>query len=138
MREVTKEMIQDYKIRKLGYDFMGYAVNSRSPLSFHHLIIAHRNSRKMGIGEGYLRWNGAILVQNTSHDYLHVIERLDDDIFFLITSEMIEENMRGKLDVDSIRRIHGLLDYFEREHINDRNSKGKRLIKDLYVNRPKF
>ena len=44
---------------------------NKNNLSFHHLIIPHRDCRTLGLGEGYLEWNGAILNQNTSHDYLH-------------------------------------------------------------------
>lgn len=138
MREVTKLMINEFKLKKLGYDFMGYKIDKKNSLSFHHLIISHKDSQMMGIGEGYLKWNGAILVQDTSHDYLHLIERIDNDVFYLITNEMIDMNSKGYLDSSNIRKIHALLDYFERKHINDKNSKGKRLIKDIYMQRLKF
>lgn len=54
MREVTKEMIKIYNIKKLGYDFMGYTFCKTNELSFHHLIIPHRDCKKQGLGEGYL------------------------------------------------------------------------------------
>ena len=133
MREVTKLMIKDFKIMKLGYDFMGYKVNRTKDLSFHHLIIPHRESKAYGIGEGYLYWNGAILRQNTSHDYLHTIEKIDPDIFYELTSEMIDENIKGRLDIDNLKRIHDLLLYFEREHDHDTSKKGKLLIKREFV-----
>ena len=133
MREVTKLMIKDFKIMKLGYDFMGYKVNRTKDLSFHHLIIPHRESKTYGIGEGYLYWNGAILRQNTSHDYAHVIEKIDPDIFCELTSEMIDENIKGRLDIDNLKRIHDLLLYFEREHDHDKTKKGKLLIKREFV-----
>lgn len=133
MREVTKLMIKDFKIMKLGYDFMGYKVNRTKDLSFHHLIIPHRESKAYGIGEGYLYWNGAILRQNTSHDYLHIIEKIDPDIFYELTSEMIDENIKGRLDIDNLKRIHDLLLYFEREHDHDTSKKGKLLIKREFV-----
>ena len=133
MREVTKLMIKDFKIMKLGYDFMGYKVNRTKDLSFHHLIIPHRESKSYGLGEGYLYWNGAILRQNTSHDYLHLIENIDPDIFYELTSEMIDENIKGRLDIDNLKRIHDLLLYFEREHDHDTSKKGKLLIKREFV-----
>ena len=133
MREVTKLMIKDFKIMKLGYDFMGYKVNRTKDLSFHHLIIPHRESKAYGLGEGYLYWNGAILRQNTSHDYLHLIENIDPDIFYELTSEMIDENIKGRLDIDNLKRIHDLLLYFEREHDHDTSKKGKLLIKREFV-----
>ena len=133
MREVTKIMVNDFKIMKLGYDFLGYKVNRKQDLSFHHLIIPRRHCKEAGLGEGYLYWNGAILRQNTSHDYLHLIENIDPDIFYELTSEMIDENIKGRLDIDNLKRIHDLLLYFEREHDHDTSKKGKLLIKREFV-----
>ena len=133
MKEITKIMINDFKIMKLGYDFLGYKVNRKQDLSFHHLIIQRRHCKEAGLGEGYLYWNGAILRQNTSHDYLHLIENIDPDIFYELTSEMIDENIKGRLDTDNLKRIHDLLLYFEREHDHDTSKKGKLLIKREFV-----
>ena len=133
MKEITKIMVNDFKIMKLGYDFLGYKVNRKQDLSFHHLIIQRRHCKEAGLGEGYLYWNGAILRQNTSHDYLHIIEKIDPDIFYELTSEMIDENIKGRLDIDNLKRIHDLLLYFEREHDHDASKKGKLLIKREFV-----
>ena len=133
MKEITKIMINDFKIMKLGYDFLGYKVNRKQDLSYHHLIIPRRHCKEAGLGEGYLYWNGAILRQNTSHDYLHLIENIDPDIFYELTSEMIDENIKGRLDIDNLKRIHDLLLYFEREHDHDTSKKGKLLIKREFV-----
>lgn len=133
MREITKIMVNDFKIMKLGMDFMGYHVNRKQDLSYHHLIIQRRHCKEAGLGEGYLYWNGAILRQNTSHDYLHIIEKIDPDIFYELTSEMIDENIKGRLDIDNLKRIHDLLLYFEREHDHDTSKKGKLLIKREFV-----
>lgn len=133
MKEITKIMVNDFKIMKLGMDFMGYHVNRKQDLSFHHLIIPRRHCKEAGLGEGYLYWNGAILRQNTSHDYLHLIENIAPDIFYELTSEMIDENIKGRLDIDNLKRIHDLLLYFEREHDHDTSKKGKLLIKREFV-----
>ena len=133
MKEITKIMVNDFKIMKLGMDFMGYHVNRKQDLSYHHLIIPRRHCKEAGLGEGYLYWNGAILRQNTSHDYLHIIEKIDPDIFCELTSEMIDENIKGRLDIDNLKRIHDLLLYFEREHDHDTSKKGKLLIKREFV-----
>lgn len=133
MKEITKIMINDFKIMKLGYDFLGYKVNRKQDLSYHHLIIPRRHCKEAGLGEGYLYWNGAILRQNTSHDYLHIVEKIDPDIFYELTSEMIDENIKGRLDIDNLKRIHDLLLYFEREHDHDTSKKGKLLIKREFV-----
>lgn len=138
MREITKLMINQFRIMKLGYDFMGYKVDKKSSLSFHHLIVPRRLCSQNGLGEGYLWWNGAILRQDTSHDYLHLIEAKDYDIFLAITSEMIDENIKGYLDIDNLKKINELLKIFEREYCSDRSKKGKLLIKDSYLKRIKL
>lgn len=133
MKPITKEMIKIYNIKKLKYDFMGYKIDRMQSLSFHHLIIPHKDSRAKGIGDGYLLWNGALLVQDTSHDYLHIIEAIDREIFLAITQQMIEENQLGKLDIKNLKRIRDLLLYFEKEHSSIKNKKGKLLIKQKYI-----
>lgn len=133
MREITREMIKLYNIKKLGYDFMGYTFNRPEELSFHHLIIPHRDCKRKGLGEGYLMWNGAILKQETSHEYLHTIELYDRELFLRITKYMIEENQNRKIDIDNLKRIRDLLLYFEAEHQYDKNKKGKSLIKRKYI-----
>lgn len=127
MKEVTKIMCHDYKICKLGYDFAGYTFTNKKQLSAHHLIIPARNGGKL------VRSNIAILRQNTSHDYLHLIERLDYDMFLAITSEMIDENISGRLDIDNLRRIRDVLNCFEREYKRKEDKHGKRLIKREYM-----
>ena len=139
MKEITKIMVNDFKIMKLGYDFLGYKVNRKQDLSYHHLIIPRRHCKGAGLGEGYLYWNGAILRQNTSHNYLHIIENIDPEIFCLITSEMIDENIKRKIDIDNLKRIKDLLIYFEKEHDHDITKSGKLLIKREFVtSRVKF
>ena len=133
MKNITEQMIKDFKIMKLGFDFMGYKVDKKQSLSFHHLIIPHRESKNYGIGDGYLYWNGAILRQNTSHDYFHLIEAKDHDLFLAITSEMIDQNIKGYLDKQNLIYIRDCLLIFEREHCYDRNKKGKLLIKEEFI-----
>ena len=105
----------------------------------YHFIIwlfleeTRRNCTRLGLGDGYYKWNGAILVQETSHEYLHIIENKDYDMFLAITSEMIDENIKERLDRDNLLRIRNILIQFEREHCSDRNKKGKSLIKEEYV-----
>ena len=109
MKTVTREMVRLYNLRKLGYDFMGYNIHNVEKLSFHHLIVPKRDCKAQGLGDGYYKWNGAILVQETSHDYLHIIERIDRDMFLEITKLMIEQNKNEKLDLESLKRIREIL-----------------------------
>ena len=127
MKPITREMIKMYKLNKLGFDFIGYKFNRSEQLSYHHNVIAKRNG-----GLETIR-NGAILVRDTSHDYIHVIERIDPEIFYLITSEMLDENLKGKIDIENLRKIRDLLLYFENDHTHERNKKGKLLIKKEYL-----
>lgn len=129
MKEITKIMIHDYNLKKLKYDFMGYTFKLEKELSFHHLLIPNRK------GGPVTKWNGSILVMNTAHSYLHRIESRDEEIFSLITSEILDENIKGKIDIENLKRIRDLLEYFEKEHCNDRTSKGKPLIKEEYIRR---
>ena len=131
MKEITRQMIKIYNIK--DFDFMGYDIKQKESLSFHHLIIPHRESQHYGIGNGYVMLNGEILVQETSHEYLHIIESRDYEIFCRITSEMIDQNLMGKLNVDNLKKIKGLLLYFEHEYKGITNSKGKQLIKREYT-----
>lgn len=133
MREITSNMIEDFHINKLGYDFMGYKFKNPRELSFHHLIVAKQYCDSLGLGDGYYKWNGAILKRSTSHDYLHLIQRVDDDIFLAITSEMIDENIKGELSVQNLRRIRDLLLYFENRYKERENKKGRKLIKKEYI-----
>lgn len=131
MKEITGQMVKIYNIKY--FDFMGYDIKRKESLSFHHLIVARRYCKQQGLGEGYYLWNGAILVQNTSHDYLHTIEHIDYDVFCALSSEMIDMNIKGCLDIQNLRQIKDILLYFEREHDRDRNKKGRLLIKQEYT-----
>lgn len=132
MRKVTREMIKDYDLKKKGYDFMGYTFDTINELSFHHLIVPKRESRKKGIGEGYIKWNGALLNQDTSHPYLHTIERIDRELFLEITKEMIEENLKGEINIENLKRIREMLLWFEAHYDDMYTSHGIKVIKPEY------
>ena len=46
---------------------------------------------------------------------------------------MIQENQNQKIDIDNLKRIRELLLYFEAEHLDDTNKKGKKLIRKNYI-----
>ena len=134
MRAITIQMINDFKLKKLKYDFAGYTFDRTNQLSFHHLIIPKRECIRLHIpSEGYIYQNGAILRQNTSHDYLHTIENYDYDRFLAITSELIHENILGEPSTENLRRIRDILISFEREYSNERSKSGNLIIKESYV-----
>ena len=132
MRQVVKDMIEIYDIKNLKYDFMGYTFNNLQELSFHHLVVPKRDCRKEGLGNGFLIWNGAILKQDTSHDYLHLIERINRELFLRITKYMIEENRNEKIDIDNLKRIREVLLLFEDMYSKETDRNGKKLIKSAY------
>lgn len=129
MHKVTKFMIKEYKIRQLGYDFMGYKLKRGDIYSFHHLIVSKSK------GGPYEPWNGAVLCESTSHTYLHVIEWKNYDMFCAITSEMIDMNVRGHLDTSNIKRIDDILTRFEIEYCSAVTLTGKQLIREEYTKR---
>ena len=130
-------MIERYKIKKLKYDFMGYEFERSKELSFHHLIIPKRDCKNRK-NLGFEEWNGAILVQDTAHEYLHKIEVYDRDIFLEITSEMVDENIKGRLDIDNLKRINMLLKCFEKEYLGKTARNGKEIIKEEYIDNRKL
>ena len=79
--------------------------------------------------------NGAILCGKSAHPYLHLIEYYDYDRFLAITSEMIDQNIKGRLDFQNILYIYDILEGFEREFSGVRNKKGKEIIKEEYTKR---
>lgn len=126
MKEITITMINLFKIEEV--DFMGYSIN-KSTLSYHHLIVPRR------LGGPETIDNGAILNRLTSHPYLHIIENRDPEIFFLVTSEMVDENIKRKIDLENLRKINDLLNTFESEFCSSLTRKGKPLIKEEYTKR---
>ena len=116
-------MIDEYNLKKLGYDFMGFRFKRVNELSFHHLLIPHRDCKKVE-ADGYVKWNGAILVQDTSHEYLHLIERYDRDRFEYITERMRIMNVNGELDPYNLERIEHALRVFETQYRSLENKKG--------------
>jgi hypothetical protein len=127
-------MIKEFQINKLKYDFMGYTFNRYEELSFHHLIVPKRDCKAQGLGDGYLFWNGAILKQDTSHDYLHIIERIDRKSFLQITDIMVLENKQREIDIDSLKRIREILLKFEYRYQKERTKSGQKVLKRTYIN----
>ena len=132
MNEAKKELINKMNLSKLGYDFMGYTFQNIDNLDFHHLIIARKDCVKMGIDRGYYSWNGALLTRDTSHRYLHFIEKIDREIFCLITRQMIEENLGGKITIEHLKKIREYLLYFEDKHQKEIEIKSPKIIKPTY------
>lgn len=131
MKDITKTMVREYKIKELGYDFMGYYCQTGDIITFHHTILPKR--------EGGLerKENGSILY-STPHYYIHTIEEYEKEAFAYITMEIMQMNLKGYLDPTNIKRIHDTLLWFESQYGEEKTTKGKLLIKDSFRNRIKF
>lgn len=123
---ITKVMMEKFNITDL--DFMGYSLKMDNA-SYHHLVIPRRNNGCKSL------LNGAVLNKETSHPYLHLIEKNDYELFYLITKVMINEVRLGRLDEKYLKQIDDYLNVFEKEHSGDCTTLGNPLIKEEYVNR---
>ena len=136
MREAKRALIEKFELEKLKYDFMGYKYSDVEDLSFHHLIFSNSFCTSEGIEDkGYTECNGVILKRDTSHDYLHIVERYDLDMFYAITSEMLDEKIKGYLDFYNFKKIDDILNNFECEYSGKTNKKGTPIIKEEYTRR---
>lgn len=123
---VKKEMLKIYKpISNL--DWMNYKLIKKD-ITFHHIV-----KREYGGKEEIS--NGALLMP-VAHQYLHIIEYKDietynaiNKIFKYINNQQCEPT-REQREI-----IEYLLKQFEYEHIEDKTSKGKNLIKYKYLER---
>lgn len=127
MREVSKQIIDDYRLRKFKIEFMGFYFNTINDLSFHHYLVARRDCKDKGLGDGYTYENG-VMLETHSHQLLHNIENIDTDIFYAITSHFLNMKIKEALTKEDLLAIQDMLTYFIREHDRDRNSKGKLII----------
>ncbi len=107
---------------------MGYSFKNINELSYHHNLL----EKQYGGKETFE--NGAILNQKTSHNYLHLIEQYEPEMYIKIIYEMMDENLRG-IQKENLKEINKTLIQFEEMYKNTKNSKGKRIIKREYLER---
>lgn len=126
MKPITNLMVNMYNLKKI--DFMGYKVSKDNPYTFHHLL-------KRCHGGIETIENGAILTKY-SHEYLHIVESRDLELYNYINNvlKQINEQKHEPL-LRQILAIDYLLKLFEHDHMNDRSSKNKALIKREYLRR---
>ena len=125
MKGITREMIRIYKPK--GIDWMGYDINSIRDLTYHHI-------QKKEHGGPFTFDNGALLRGDTSHEYLHIIEYNDLDMYLYINNILKQINdQRARPTKQQLLAIRDVLLQFEREHDTETNSKGKLLIKQQYI-----
>lgn len=111
------------------FDWLGYKVSRNNPFTFHHI-------QKKEHGGLYTYNNGAILTGGvgSSHEYLHIIEVKDYDLFVYLNNLLKAINdQRSMPTLNQLKAIRSILLQFEREHLSDRTKKGKLLIKPSYI-----
>lgn len=129
MRKKLKRIMRVYKIHILGYDMMGYTVEDIEDLSYHHLLVPKR----YGGPEAF--WNGAVLNRLTSHDYLHLIEKFEPDMFYAITKELNEERKAKAIKLENLKRIREILLQFEQEHRYEHTEHGKLIVREDFIDK---
>ena len=109
-------------------DWLNYRIVRKSDLTFHHI-------QKRCDGGKEVIENGALLLP-VPHQYLHLIEYRDKDIYIAI-NKIFEYINRQKHEPTEEQRlmIEYLLRSFEDNHRWDKGSKGKLLIKHKYLDR---
>lgn len=126
MRPIVKEMLKIYQIKP--YDFMGYKMTKENPYTYHHI-------KKRCDGGLETIENGAILTLN-AHEYLNVIELKGIKTYYALNEMFRIINQQGYAPtIEQYQIIDTMLRLFEEEHIKDKNSKGKLLIKQKYLKR---
>jgi hypothetical protein len=127
MSKATIEMLKIYKPYS-HLDWLNYKIVRNNDLTFHH-IIKRENGGTKDIT------NGALLIP-ISHQYLHLIEYKDINTYIAINKIFkIVNNQLAEPTEDQRQILEYLLQDFEYKHRNDKNSKGKLLIKNEYKKR---
>ena len=126
MKTITKAMIKIYK--PLNYDWLNYRITQSNPLTFHHI--------KKRVDGGKEEISNGALITETGHQYLHLIECRELDTYILLNKifKMINEQQSAPTE-EQRALIEYLLREFEAIHKNDKNSKGKTLIRYKYLRR---
>lgn len=95
-------------------------------MTAHHIV-----KREDG---GLLRIDNIAPLMDVAHSYLHIIEYKDIETYNAINKIFKYVNSQGyEPTLEQREIIEYLLTQFEKKHIEDRNSKGERLIKDKYL-----
>ena len=111
-----------------GLDWMNYKL-VRKDITFHHIIKRSAGGRR-DID------NGALLMGNSAHPYLHIIEYKDIETYNALNKIFKFINQQKHEPTTEQREIiEYLLQEFENKHRLDKSSKVKLLIKHRYLER---
>ena len=126
----AKEMIK-YYYPYSGLDWLNYQIQDMekfSDITYHHIIAKRLHSKKD-------MKNGALLV-NVSHQYLHLIEKIEIATFEDLNKILKDINTQKREPYQWQREdIEGIFQGFEDRHRWDKNKEGEVLIKKKYLKR---
>lgn len=129
MEKVLKQAIKFYK--KPTLDWLNYEVTRSNYLTFHHIVKKCDGGKKLLANCALLTLNG--------HNYLHLIEdrekyRYDylNNLFYSFYLQGYAPTLEQRIAVELI------LEEFERVHMQDKNAKGRYLIRTRYLDRVDF
>lgn len=127
MGSITNKLFNDFELYKLGYDFMGYTFDDKKQISYHHIQPRHYKGKTT-------YKNGALLVRETSHNYIHIIEEYEFQLFIELSQELIAEHKDG-ITKDHLLAIRQMLEYFEGRYKDMYTKRGVLIVKDEYIRR---
>lgn len=124
MKDILKIMVNEYNLK--GIDFMGYHLERKNPYTYHHIV-------KRCHGGGKTLENGAVLTK-IAHEYLHIVESREWKLYVELNMVLKEINEQHYRPTErQLLAIDYMLSMFEKEHEEDKTSKGKILIKRQYI-----
>lgn len=111
-------------------DWLGYKLNKENYFVFHHI---HKREH----GGKLIIDNGAILCGGeSSHQYLHVIECKDYELFVYLNNMLKNINSQREMpSKQQLLAIDSVFKQFEREYCGYKTKRGKYLIKEEYTER---
>lgn len=127
MTKLKTKIYDNFKLQKLGVDFMGYEFEAKKELTYHHI-------QPKNYGGQTTYKNGALLIR-PSHNYIHTIEAFDFKLFLELSQELKKEHAQGEITKDRLITIAQMLSYFESKYANSYTRNGSPLIKDEFTRR---
>lgn len=127
MGSLTNRLFYEFELHKLGYDFMGYTFDDKKEISYHHIQPRHYKGKTT-------YENGALLNRNTSHNYIHIIEEYEFQLFIELSQELIAEHKDG-ITKEHLLAIRQMLEFFEQKYKEQYTKRGILIVKEEYVRR---
>lgn len=129
MTKLKSKIYNNFDLRNLGTDFMGYYFETQKELTYHHIL-------PKNLGGKTTYGNGALLIR-TSHNYIHLIENTDFKLFMEISQELVREHRAGEITQENITAIHQVLEFFEAKYSDAYTRSGTPLIQEEFIRRRK-